>query len=181
MGCPSASPRQLQAFPTRSLSTCQPPLRSTGSTHRSLSGGGSGHESLATHLECDNVLYHTLCQPKMTGSARPPTSSSPRAGSFTPRLCSRQRPRPRSASSSFSPPRSTTNTRVRRTCTPRNNRTSTRRIRFTDPFGLPPVAASADVKHPPATRASEKQSSPSHFSGPYPARFHGSLRILKDG
>ena len=34
-------------------------------------------------------------------SPRPPKSSSPRAGSFSPRPCSRQRPRPRSASSEF--------------------------------------------------------------------------------
>ena len=48
-------------------------------------------------IECDNVLYHTLWSPKIPGSLRPPTSSSPRAGSFRPRLCSRQRPRPRRA------------------------------------------------------------------------------------
>ena len=40
----------------------------------------------------------------MLCSPRPPKSSSPRDESFTPRRCSRQRPRPRSASSSFSPP-----------------------------------------------------------------------------
>ena len=44
------------------------------------------------------TLYdHRRCSAR----PRPPTSSSPQAESLTPRRCSRQRPRPRSASSSF--------------------------------------------------------------------------------